>query len=106
MRQYLLPLFSGSFMLASAVMAEGKVASEQLNPADIAWKPNTPVKEVIVIIKTHFDIGYTHRVKEIVHHYRTEMIDQGHEHHGPVEEPAARAAVRLDRPRLGHVEGA
>lgn len=34
------------------------------------------IKEVIVIIKTHFDIGYTHRVKEIVHHYRTEMIDR------------------------------
>jgi len=38
---------------------------------------NAPrVKEVIVVIKTHFDIGYTHRVKEIVHHYRTEMIDR------------------------------
>jgi hypothetical protein len=38
-------------------------------------KPS-PVREVIVIIKTHFDIGYTHRVKEIVHHYRTDMIDK------------------------------
>ncbi|MCL4179764.1 MAG: hypothetical protein KJ072_18710 [Verrucomicrobia bacterium] len=34
------------------------------------------IKEIIVVIKTHFDIGYTHRVKEIVHHYRTEMIDR------------------------------
>ncbi len=34
------------------------------------------IKEVIVIVKTHFDIGYTHRVKDIVHHYRTEMIDR------------------------------
>jgi len=33
-------------------------------------------REVIVIIKTHFDIGYTHRVKEIVRHYRTDMIDK------------------------------
>lgn len=38
-------------------------------------KPS-PVREVIVIIKTHFDIGYTHRVREIVHHYRTDMIDR------------------------------
>ena len=38
-------------------------------------KPNK-VEEVIVIIKTHFDIGYTHRVKDIVHHYRTAMIDR------------------------------
>jgi hypothetical protein len=34
------------------------------------------LKEIIVVIKTHFDIGYTHRVKEIVHHYRTGMIDK------------------------------
>ncbi len=34
------------------------------------------IKEVIVVIKTHFDIGYTHRVREIVHHYRTDMIDR------------------------------
>lgn len=33
------------------------------------------VKEVIVICKTHFDIGYTHRVNEVVDYYRTSMID-------------------------------
>jgi len=37
---------------------------------------NPNVKEIIVIFKTHFDIGYTHRVKDIVHYYRTEMIDK------------------------------
>jgi len=36
---------------------------------------NTHVKEIIVVFKTHFDIGYTHRVKDIVHYYRTDMID-------------------------------
>lgn len=34
-----------------------------------------PVKEIIVICKTHFDLGYTRRVKDIVQYYRTEMID-------------------------------
>ena len=34
------------------------------------------VDEIIVICKTHFDIGYTHRVNEIVQYYRTEMIDR------------------------------
>jgi hypothetical protein len=29
-----------------------------------------------VIFKTHFDIGYTHRVKDVVQYYRTEMIDK------------------------------
>ncbi len=26
--------------------------------------------------KTHFDLGYTHRIKELIPHYRTGMIDQ------------------------------
>ena len=51
------------------------LAAKEQQPAATAPKPS-PVREVIVIIKTHFDIGYTHRVKEIVHHYRTDMIDQ------------------------------
>ncbi|MDH7461696.1 hypothetical protein QEG73_10420 [Chitinophagaceae bacterium 26-R-25] len=37
---------------------------------------NTPVKEIIVVFKTHFDIGYTHRVKDLVQYYRTSMIDR------------------------------
>lgn len=36
---------------------------------------NPAVKEIIVICKTHFDIGYTHRVNDIVNFYRTTMID-------------------------------
>ena len=35
---------------------------------------NTKVREVIVICKTHFDIGYTHRVNDVVNYYQTEMI--------------------------------
>src|SRR5688572_24250052 len=37
---------------------------------------NPNVKEVIVIFKTHFDIGYTHRVRDLLQYYRTEMIDK------------------------------
>ena len=36
----------------------------------------SPVKEIIVVCKTHFDIGYTHRVSEVVDYYRTSMIDK------------------------------
>lgn len=39
-----------------------------------AEKPQ--VNEIIVICKTHFDIGYTHRVDEVVDYYRTKMIDR------------------------------
>jgi len=35
----------------------------------------TSVKEIIVVCKTHFDIGYTHRVKDLLAYYRTTMID-------------------------------
>ena len=37
---------------------------------------NPNVKEIIVIFKTHFDLGYTHRAKDIVQFYRTDMIDR------------------------------
>lgn len=32
------------------------------------------VEEIIIVCKTHFDIGYTERVDQIVEYYRTEMI--------------------------------
>lgn len=39
----------------------------------LEW-PN--LEEIIVVCKTHFDIGYTHPVNEIVHYYRTSMIEK------------------------------
>ncbi|MHB1035621.1 MAG: glycoside hydrolase family 38 N-terminal domain-containing protein [Pirellulales bacterium] len=36
----------------------------------------TPVREVIVVFKTHFDIGYTDPARNVVQRYRTSMIDQ------------------------------
>ena len=41
-------------------------------PADEPSK----VEEIIVVCKTHFDIGYTHRVDELISYYRTVMIDK------------------------------
>ena len=34
------------------------------------------VEEIIVVCKTHFDIGYTHKVDELIPYYRTTMIDK------------------------------
>jgi alpha-mannosidase len=51
-------------------------ATDTVQPANPIPANTSPVEEIIVIIKTHFDIGYTHRVKEIVQHYRTGMIDK------------------------------
>jgi alpha-mannosidase len=37
---------------------------------------NSNVKEIVVIFKTHYDIGYTNPVKDVLQYYRTEMIDK------------------------------
>ncbi|MCI0499875.1 MAG: hypothetical protein L0Y36_09385, partial [Planctomycetales bacterium] len=41
--------------------------------ADTKQTANT--KEIIIVFKTHFDIGYTEMAKDVVHRYRTSMID-------------------------------
>jgi len=33
------------------------------------------VEEIILVYKSHFDIGYTHLAREIIHNYRTIIID-------------------------------
>lgn len=58
------------FLLLINAVAFGQ--DKQLDTVSI----NKNVKEIIVIFKTHFDIGYTHRVKDVVQYYRTEMIDK------------------------------
>jgi hypothetical protein len=35
-----------------------------------------PVREVVVVFKTHFDIGYTDMASNVVQRYRTTMIDE------------------------------
>jgi alpha-mannosidase len=39
-------------------------------------RPAPAVSEVIIVFKTHFDIGYTDLARAIVQRYRTTMIDQ------------------------------
>jgi alpha-mannosidase len=47
-----------------------------LSKAGDAGAAGQQVKEIIVVCKTHFDIGYTHRVKDLMNYYRTTMIDR------------------------------
>ena len=58
------------------------------------------LEEIVVVFKTHFDIGYTEMAVDVVHQYRTDMIDKALEVVRPESRPAARAAIRLDSPRL------
>ncbi len=36
----------------------------------------SPLETVVIVYKTHFDIGYTTMASEVVHEYRTEMADR------------------------------
>lgn len=38
--------------------------------------PPNHVREIIVVCKTHFDIGYSDRVANVLNFYRTTMIDR------------------------------
>jgi len=58
-------LFGGANTLAIAIAEDAGVA------------PDHPVvEEIVVVCKTHFDIGYTHRVDQLMCYYRTTMIDR------------------------------
>lgn len=39
------------------------------------WDEPSPVEEIIVVSKTHFDIGFTDMASKVVERYRTSMID-------------------------------
>ena len=41
-----------------------------------ADRPSPKVEQVIVVFKTHFDIGYTDLARNVVNRYRTSMIDK------------------------------
>ena len=64
-----------ALLLLQSSETQGRTATPAEQPASAVPAP-TPVREIIVVCKNHFDIGYTHRVKEVVHYYRTAMIDR------------------------------
>jgi Polysaccharide lyase family 4, domain III/Glycosyl hydrolases family 38 N-terminal domain len=53
-----------------SLIAEGRTLASQ----PVTLVPG--VKEIVVVFKTHFDIGYTDMATNIVQRYRTTMIDQ------------------------------
>ena len=71
MKRVLLPLIAVLLSLSSTY-----AATPVLGVPPSGQQQTAQVREVIVIIKTHFDIGYTHRVKDVIPYYRTGMIDK------------------------------
>jgi alpha-mannosidase len=59
---------------ACLALLTGLIAAATASAQSTA-KPKPTVREVIVVYKTHFDIGYTDMAREVVQKYRTTMID-------------------------------
>lgn len=45
-------------------------------PRDTAATPQSQLAQVIIVYKTHFDLGYSALARDVVHEYRTEMTDR------------------------------
>jgi alpha-mannosidase len=68
---------SGADPAAVRTNAAAASSAAPTNLAGAAEKPSWPnLKEVIVVSKTHFDIGYTAWASKVLERYRTSMADQ------------------------------
>lgn len=62
--------------IAITTLAAGMVAGAMVLPGVAETAATNHVDQVIVVFKTHFDIGYTDMASNVVTKYRTTMIDQ------------------------------
>ncbi|MHB1033718.1 MAG: glycoside hydrolase family 38 N-terminal domain-containing protein [Pirellulales bacterium] len=68
-----LPLAFAPFALALAL---APLQAAENNAAEPAPAADAGLRDVVIVYKTHFDIGYTTMAREVVHAYRTEMADR------------------------------
>ena len=91
-------LLAGSRPLNAQNNANSAVPNAASDDAQAAPAPtNQPgLQTVIIVYKTHFDIGYTSSAREVVHEYRTEMADRVLDAIEENQQAAQGQAVRLD----------
>lgn len=53
----------------------GLVAATFMSQPSLAQESNNQVEEIIIVYKSHFDIGYTHLASETINNYRTKTIE-------------------------------
>ena len=58
--------------------AGGSFAADAPLPPLAATKNASPVREIVVVFKTHYDIGYTDLITNILNRYRTKFADRGY----------------------------
>ncbi len=46
------------------------------NTEDLGKPEKEGLQTVVIVYKTHFDIGYSERIQQVIHDYRTSMADQ------------------------------
>ncbi len=64
------------YSYADIALSPGSQASASVDLSDIARNEKWPqLGEVVLVWKTHCDIGYTHPVPEVLDYYRTGMMD-------------------------------
>jgi alpha-mannosidase len=66
---------SDAAQLAAAAAQITGAAPATNSPATPTPVTNSSVEEIIIVYKTHFDIGYTRLAREVIAKYRTSMID-------------------------------
>jgi len=59
----------------AALTANASIGAAEPVPQSPA-QPPAKIEQVVVVFKTHFDIGYTQLAREVVDRYRTSMIDK------------------------------
>lgn len=64
-----------SLLFASFTLLAGMALPLGAAPAAPTATASRPLREVILVFKTHFDIGYTDLASNVVQRYRTTMID-------------------------------
>lgn len=65
-------VLGGCFLLAGF----SQCAAEESNPNASQPKYSPHVKQIIIVFKTHFDIGYTDLARNVINDYRTTMMDR------------------------------
>lgn len=73
----LIPFFGIGVLSANAQTPKSKSTSGNVEPGTRTQnaKKATALKNVVIVYKTHFDLGYTARTYQVAHEYRKNMVD-------------------------------
>lgn len=75
--KWAVPLVLHAVAFAAVCDGGSTIAGGSKEDADNAANtPQAGLSDVVIVYKTHFDLGYTARANDVIHEYRTEMADR------------------------------